>query len=75
LNAAARIPDVQVFHAGTKLRDDQPVTAGGRVLGVTAAAGSLQQALDRAYEAMGEIYFEGMYYRRDIGRRAVTKKK
>src|SRR5579859_1780719 len=69
LTAAARIPDVQVFHAGTKIRDGQPVTSGGRVLGVTATAGSLHQALDRAYEALGEIHFEGLYYRRDIGRR------
>ncbi len=75
LDAAARIPDVQVFHAGTALRDGHPVTAGGRVLGVTAAAGSLQEALDRAYQAVGEIQFEGMYYRRDIGHRAVTKGK
>ena len=73
LDTAARIPDVQVFHAGTKLRDGQPVTAGGRVLGVTAVAESLQQALDRAYQALQEIQFDGMYYRRDIGHRAVTK--
>ncbi len=73
LESAGRIPDVQIFHAGTKLQDGQPVTAGGRVLGVTAAAGSLQQALERAYQAIGEIQFEGMYYRRDIGHRAVTK--
>jgi len=73
LDAAARIPDVQVFHAGTALRDGHAVTAGGRVLGVTAVAGSLQEALDRAYQAVGEIQFEGMYYRRDIGYRAVTK--
>ena len=75
LDAVARIPDVQVFHAGTALRDGRPVTAGGRVLGVTAVAGSLQEALDRAYQAVGEIEFEGMYYRRDIGYRAVTKAK
>jgi phosphoribosylamine---glycine ligase len=73
LEAAARLPGVQVFHGGTKLRDGQPVTAGGRVLGVTGVADSLQQALDRAYQAVGEIRFEGMYYRRDIGHRAVTK--
>ena len=49
------------------------VTAGGRVLGVTAAAGSLEEALARAYQAMAEIHFEGMYYRRDIGHRALKE--
>lgn len=73
LEAAARIPGVEVFHAGTALRDGNVVTSGGRVLGVTASAISLQEALDRAYEAMGEIRFEGMYYRRDIGHRALAK--
>jgi len=75
LESAARVPGVQVFHAGTALRDTKVVTAGGRVLGVTAAAGSLQDALDRAYQAMGEIQFDGMYYRRDIGHRALKREK
>jgi phosphoribosylamine--glycine ligase len=44
------------------------------VLGVTAVAASLEEALSRAYEAMAEIEFEGMYYRRDIGHRALAKK-
>ena len=51
------------------------VTSGGRVLGVTASAFSLQEALNRAYEAMAEIRFDGMYYRRDIGHRALAKTK
>jgi phosphoribosylamine--glycine ligase len=71
LEAAARVPGVEVFHAGTSLRDGQVVTAGGRVLGVTAAAPSLPEALDRAYRAMGEINFQGIYYRHDIGHRAL----
>ncbi len=71
LTAAAQVPGVKVFHAGTTLKDGQMLTAGGRVLGVTAAADSLRQALDRAYQAMAEISFEGMYYRRDIGHRAL----
>jgi phosphoribosylamine--glycine ligase len=50
------------------------LTAGGRVLGVTAAADSLSEALARAYQAMAEIHFEGMYYRRDIGHRALEGK-
>src|SRR5579864_2972573 len=64
LEAAARVPGVEVFHAGTALKDGQVVTAGGRVLGVTAAAPSLQQALDRAYQAVSEIDFQGIYMRR-----------
>jgi phosphoribosylamine--glycine ligase len=71
LAAAAQVPGVQVFHAGTAQVGGQTVTAGGRVLGVTAAADSLDQALARAYQAMAEISFEGMYYRRDIGHRAL----
>jgi phosphoribosylamine--glycine ligase len=71
LSAAAQVPGVQVFHAGTAQVGGRLLTAGGRVLGVTAAAGSLDQALARAYQAMAEIAFEGMYYRRDIGHRAL----
>ena len=75
LAAAAQVPGVQVFHAGTAQVGGQIVTAGGRVLGVTAAADSLEQALARAYQAMAEISFEGMYYRRDIGHRALGTRK
>jgi phosphoribosylamine---glycine ligase len=68
-----------VFHSGTTLRDGAVVTAGGRVLGVTAVAGregsergsALQAALGKAYAAMEKIKFEGMQYRRDIGWRAL----
>jgi phosphoribosylamine---glycine ligase len=73
LDAAARIPGVEVFHSGSALQGEEVVTAGGRVLGVTAVAPSLKEALDRAYPAMAEIHFEGMYYRRDIGHRALKK--
>jgi phosphoribosylamine--glycine ligase len=65
---------VEVFHSGTKNSPDQLVTAGGRVLGVTAAAPSLEAALARAYEGMGRIHFDGIYYRHDIGHRALTTK-
>jgi phosphoribosylamine--glycine ligase len=74
LGDAAKVPGVQVFHSGTALKDGQVLTAGGRVLGVTAAAPSLEEALARAYEAMALIHFDGMYYRRDIGHRALKKK-
>ena len=73
LAAATRVPGVQVFHSGSARLGDHLVTAGGRVLGVTAVAASLQDALDRAYQAMAEIQFEGMYFRRDIGHRALEK--
>ncbi|MDE3186583.1 MAG: phosphoribosylamine--glycine ligase [Acidobacteriota bacterium] len=74
LAAAAQVPGVQVLHSGTARIGNQIVTSGGRVLGVTAAGDSLQQALDRAYQALAEIQFEGIYYRRDIGHRALAKK-
>jgi phosphoribosylamine--glycine ligase len=75
LSAAAQVPGVQVFHAGTTLAGGQLLTAGGRVLGVTAAADSLSEALARAYQAMAEIHYEGMYFRRDIGHRAFKEAK
>lgn len=68
LEAAAARPDVTVYHAGTRLENGVPVTAGGRVLGVTALGGTLDAALTRAYGALGEISFAGMQFRRDIGR-------
>ena len=71
LGVAAQVPGVQVFHAGTTQVGGQMLTAGGRVLGVTAAADTLAEALDRAYQALAEIHFEGIYYRRDIGHRAL----
>jgi phosphoribosylamine--glycine ligase len=72
LDAAARVPDVVVFHAGTALRDGRVVTAGGRVLTVVATAPDYRTAIDRAYEAVSLISFDGMQYRRDIGSKALT---
>jgi phosphoribosylamine--glycine ligase len=72
LDAAARVPGVTVFHAGTAVRDGQVVTAGGRVLTVVATGADYRAAIDRAYEAVGLISFEGMQYRRDIGRKALV---
>jgi phosphoribosylamine--glycine ligase len=68
LEEAAKIPDVKVLHAGTKRQGEELVTSGGRVLGVTATGGSLDAALQKAYQAAAKIRFEGMHYRRDIGR-------
>ena len=61
--------DLMVFHAGTVLRDGQLVTAGGRVLGITALAGDLAAARRRVYDAVKSIGFERMQYRTDIGAR------
>lgn len=69
LREAEQVPGVKVLHAGTKLVRDAIVTSGGRVLGVTATGESLATALARVYEAAGRIHFDGMHYRRDIGRR------
>jgi phosphoribosylamine--glycine ligase len=63
--------DLMVFHAGTALKQKKVVTAGGRVLGVTSLGADLLEAQKRAYEAIGRISFEGAYYRRDIGWRAL----
>jgi phosphoribosylamine--glycine ligase len=73
LEEAGAVEGVKVFHAGTTRRDDVYYTAGGRVLGVTARAGSLEAAVARAYEACGRISFEGAHYRRDIAGRALRK--
>jgi phosphoribosylamine--glycine ligase len=71
LAAAAAVPGVQVFHAGTSLRDGQVVTSGGRVLGVTARAATLREAHAHAYQAADSIVFEGRQFRRDIAARAL----
>lgn len=71
LNEAATTEGVLVFHAGTSLQDGNVVTAGGRVLAVTAVANTLQSACDRAYQALQKIHFEGMYFRHDIAHRAL----
>lgn len=65
--------DVMVFHAGTAEKDGQIVTAGGRVLGVTAAGKDILAAIKSAYSAVEKIGFEGMQYRKDIGYRAVER--
>ena len=71
LTRAEAKPGVRVFHAGTKQVEGRLVTAGGRVLSVAAVAADLPGALRAAYDAVGEIRFDGMHYRTDIGQRAV----
>jgi phosphoribosylamine--glycine ligase len=67
LTDATCISGVQIFHAGTLRQGDSIVSNGGRVLGVTAAADSLEGALGKVYEAAAKINFDGMHYRKDIG--------
>ena len=71
LKEAEALPDVTVFHAGTKCEEGAIKTSGGRVLTVTAVAPSYHAALTTAYQAVGAIHFEGMHFRHDIGGRAV----
>ena len=71
LAEAARLPNTKVFHAGTARSGDQIVTAGGRVLGVTAWAKDLRGARDAAYAAVETIRFEGAQFRRDIAAKAL----
>ncbi len=69
IDKAQKIENVIVFHAGTKKTDSGFVTAGGRVLNVTATGATLDEALATAYKAVDLVHFEGMHYRTDIGRR------
>jgi phosphoribosylamine--glycine ligase len=73
LDRAAQLPDVKVFHSGTKFSDGRIVTDGGRVLSVTALGENLLEAKRRAYEAVKCIEFAGMFYRRDIADRAIRR--
>lgn len=66
--------DAQVYVAGAKLQDGALRTAGGRVLGVTAVAGSLPDAIDRAYAAVRRVHFDNAYCRSDIGQRALAQR-
>ena len=72
LDEAARIPHVNVLHAGTRRDGNRLVTAGGRVLVVTATGNTLREARDTAYEGVGHIRWKGMQFRRDIAWRALS---
>jgi phosphoribosylamine--glycine ligase len=65
--------DAMVFHAATKLNDSHVVTSGGRVLCVCALGGTLKLAQQKAYDALHQIQFDGMQFRRDIGYRAISR--
>ena len=75
LNRTKQIEDVLILHAGTKKRGGRIFTNGGRVLGVSATDKSMEKAIQKAYSAVNKIEFEGMQYRKDIGRRAIRVKK
>lgn len=66
-------PDLKVFHAGTAIKDGRLVTNGGRVLGVTARGADLREALKTAYNACGQITWDGVHYRKDIGRKGLKR--
>jgi phosphoribosylamine--glycine ligase len=74
LTNAAMVPGVQVFHSGTAKLGNQLVTSGGRVLCAAATGDSLQESLARAYQAIAEVQFEGIYFRHDIGHKALRSK-
>jgi phosphoribosylamine--glycine ligase len=75
LDTAGRLNDVLVFHAGTARRGNEVVTAGGRVLTVVGRGATYEEAIRRAYAGVAKISFNGMHYRRDIGRKALEEGK
>ena len=70
---AETLPDVTIYHSGTAKGENGLVTSGGRVLGVTATAATLTEALKKAYAVAEQIHFEGAFYRKDIGQRALRE--
>ena len=70
---AARMKEIVVFHAGTRAKGKSVLTDGGRVLGVTALGETIAKAIARAYEAVSKISWEGAYYRKDIGGKALRR--
>ncbi len=70
LSAARENPDIHVFHAGTKHEDGHFVTAGGRVLNVVGCGKGIFEALSKTYHTVDKIFFDNMYYRKDIGHKA-----
>jgi phosphoribosylamine--glycine ligase len=64
--------EIVVFHAGTRKQGERIVTSGGRVLGVTGLGKTIKEAIINTYQAVAKINFEGMHYRKDIGRKAIS---
>ena len=74
LDNSGQVENAFDYHAGTRFEDGKFLTAGGRVLGVTATGENLEQALEKAYKAVGKINFENAHYRKDIGKKALDAK-
>jgi len=74
LERLEKMKDMIAFHAGTKFQNNRVITSGGRVLGITAWDETISKAKERAYKGIKEIYFEEMYYRKDIAAKAVKEK-
>ena len=73
LNDVESLNSVEVFHAGTALKDNHVVTSGGRVLGVTALGNDIEESIGNAYNAVSRIKWEGVYFRNDIGQKALNR--
>jgi phosphoribosylamine--glycine ligase len=79
LDEVAKMKDIIVFHAGTRrhkdtdTQRDKIVTSGGRVLGVTGLGKDINEAIDKTYQGVQKLHFQGMHYRRDIGQKALVK--
>jgi phosphoribosylamine--glycine ligase len=73
LTAASQVEGVQIFHAGTAIKNERTVTAGGRVLGITAVSKTLEKAIEHAYKAVNQIQWTGVHYRHDIGAKALLR--
>ena len=74
LEKLEKMKDMIAFHAGTKFQEGRVVTSGGRVLGITAWDETISKAKEKAYKGVNEIYFEDMYYRKDIAAKAIKEK-
>jgi len=73
LDAADKIDDLIVFHAGTAEKDGQIVNNGGRVLGVTGLGATVGEAIDKAYQGVAAIDWQSVHYRKDIGKKALQR--
>ncbi len=73
IEEAEKDPDIVVFHSGTDIKDGKIVTAGGRVLTVTAVGNTLKEAKEKVYKAVEKIHFEGAHYRKDIGDKGIKR--
>lgn len=71
LDEVSRLEDIFVFHAGTALKDGQIITSGGRVLGVTGLGENIPKAIEKTYQAVQKISWEGVHFRKDIGKKAL----